>query len=103
MIFQKNDPSSNKQLFQYAEILNVEIVEDDYNGSAVRPRWSFRFRLEMQHRTFDLYAASEDERTLWTFVFNWIIGNYSAIFINISVSSVISAISIDVISHNVNM
>ena len=73
MIFQKNDPSSSKQLFQYTDILKAEIVEDDPNSYAVRPRWSFRFRLEMRHRTFDLYSASEDERTLWTFVFNWII------------------------------
>ena len=35
--------------------------------------WSFKFCLKLKQRTFDLFAASEDERTLWIFVFNWII------------------------------
>lgn len=39
----------------------------------IQPRWSFKFRIKTVKRDYELLAASEDERLLWIFAFNWII------------------------------
>ena len=39
----------------------------------VRQRWSFKFTIQCRDRRFYLFAASEDERTLWIYALAWII------------------------------
>ena len=48
MIFQKNDPNSAKKQYLYTDIKKIEKVEEKYDSNAIRPRWSFRFRVEMK-------------------------------------------------------
>ena len=61
----------------YTDILKVVSAEDevrtDFLAQGVRLRWSFKFYLTLKQRKYELFSASDDERTLWIFVFNWII------------------------------
>ena len=36
-------------------------------------QWSFRFNMQTSERTYELMAASDDERHLWMYAINWII------------------------------
>lgn len=69
-------------LIPYSEILDVWMHNDIQsnksthfisNKKSVFKRWSFKFTVKCQNRTFHFLAPSEDERNLWTFTFNWII------------------------------
>ena len=57
--FDRNDPNQKKKSQHYKQM--------------IQPRWSFKFRIQTVKRDYELLAASEDERLLWIFAFNWII------------------------------
>jgi hypothetical protein len=39
----------------------------------IRERWSYKFELITDDRTYLLYTVSEDEKYLWVHTFKWII------------------------------
>ena len=78
-IFLKNDPESESRIYMYVDIEQCQEVNPItekkavFVQQAVQLRWSFAFSIKLKQCTYNLYAPSEDERTLWVFVFKWII------------------------------
>ena len=60
----------------YKNILQVDKPpeqEERKKNTVVRHRWSFEFTIHCKERDYRVLAASDDERELWVFAFNWII------------------------------
>lgn len=53
----------NASIIPFKNIISVSNCDKGKNETLFR--WSFNFILETRERTFELFAASEDERQLW--------------------------------------
>lgn len=73
-IHQTNDPSSEYKLFEYRDIVALNLpIPTLQQKMTIQERWSFEFTLVTSKRVFILYAASMDERNLWIHTFTWIL------------------------------
>ena len=73
-VHQTNDPHSEYKLFEYKDILGIQVKKETLEDKmAIHERWSFEFQLNTAKRMFTLYAPSQDERNLWIHTFTWII------------------------------
>jgi hypothetical protein len=73
-IHKTNDPHSDYKIYDYLEILSVNFKPETSNEQkTIQARWSFGFVLNTSKRKFNLYSTSQDEMTLWTHTFFWII------------------------------
>ena len=73
-VHQSNDPNSEYKLFEYRDILALNLsIPQPNQKMAIQERWSFKFTLVTTRRLYVLYAASMDERNLWIHTFTWIL------------------------------
>lgn len=73
-IHHNNNPNSEYKLFEYREICGMYLqVPNLAQKMTIHERWSFKFTLLTTRRSFELLAASMDERNLWIHTFTWIL------------------------------